>query len=220
LACGQSVFQKTLLCLRASSRATRRSIIDQTGRHKKPPCPSCHLKTNSPKSCTQMGPCNRAGLNDSSLVNTLPITKKNKSTVVTEAHKECTYAAYAPANLLQKANSGSNWRLSSERVGGTEFSFMCHVPGTRGISPGYFCPSRASSQCFSQASGASRSQHRLSSFLLTKYGSRSCNAVGCANTNCHRPTNNSTCRSLKGLCCGPLFLFLLSISLVNTLPKN
>ena len=30
------------------------------------------------------------------------------------------YAAYAPANLLQKANSGSNWRLSSERVGGTE----------------------------------------------------------------------------------------------------
>ena len=31
---------------------------------------------------------------------------------------------------------------------------------------GLFCPSRASSQCFSQASGASRSQHRLSSFLL------------------------------------------------------
>jgi len=63
----------------------------------------------------------------SSLVNTLPITKKNKYTVVTEAHKECTYAAYAPANLLQKANSGSNWRLSSERVGGTECSFVCHV---------------------------------------------------------------------------------------------
>ena len=34
------------------------------------------------------------------------------------------YAAYAPANLLQKANSGSNWRLSSERVGGTECSFV------------------------------------------------------------------------------------------------
>jgi len=124
-----------------------------------------------------------------SLVNTLPITKKNKYTVVTEAHKERTYAAYAPANLLQKANLGSNWRLSSERVGGTECSFVCHVPGTRGISPGYFCPSRASSQCFSQAPGASRSQHRLSSFLLTKYGSHGCNAVGCANTNFHRPTN-------------------------------
>jgi len=52
-----------------------------------------------------------------------------------------------------------------------------------------FCPSRASSQCFSQAPGASRSQHRLSSFLLTKYGSHGCNAVGCANTNGHRPTN-------------------------------
>jgi hypothetical protein len=51
------------------------------------------------------------------------------------------------------------------------------------------CPIRASSQCFSQASGASRSQHRLSSFLLTKDGSRGCNAVGCANTNDHRPTN-------------------------------
>ena len=66
---------------------------------------------------------------------------------------------------------------------------MCHVPGPRGKSLGYFCPSRASSQCFSQASGASRSQHRLSSFLLTKDGSRGCNAVGCANTNEHRPTN-------------------------------
>jgi len=51
-----------------------------------------------------------------------------------------------------------------------------------------FCP-RASSQSFSQAPGASRSQHRLSSFLLTKFGSHGCNAVGCANTNGHRPTN-------------------------------
>ena len=32
----------------------------------------------------------------------------------------------------------SKWRLSSERVGGTECSFVCHVPGTRGISPGFF----------------------------------------------------------------------------------
>jgi len=46
----------------------------------------------------------------SSLVHTLPITKKNKYTVVTEAQKECTCAAYALAKLLQKANSGSNWR--------------------------------------------------------------------------------------------------------------
>jgi len=37
----------------------------------------------------------------SSLVNTLPITKKNKYTVVTEEHKECTDAAYAPANLRE-----------------------------------------------------------------------------------------------------------------------
>ena len=66
---------------------------------------------------------------------------------------------------------------------------MCHVSGPRGNSLGYFCPSRASFQCFYQASGASRSQHRLSSFLLTKDGSRGCNAAGCANTNEHRPTN-------------------------------
>ena len=52
-----------------------------------------------------------------------------------------------------------------------------------------FCTSRTSSQCFSQAPGASRSQHRLSSFLLTKDGSNGCNALGCANTNEHRPTN-------------------------------
>jgi len=42
---------------------------------------------------------------------------------------------------------------------------------------------------FSQAPGASRSQHRLSSFLLTKYVLRGCNVAGCANTNVHRPTN-------------------------------
>jgi len=80
--------------------------------------------------------------------------------------KKSTCAAFALANLLQKANSGSSWRLSSEQFGGTECSFVYHVPGPLGISPGYFCPSRASSQCFSQTSGASRSQHRLSSFLL------------------------------------------------------
>ena len=66
---------------------------------------------------------------------------------------------------------------------------------TRQFSELFFCPSRASSQCCSQASGVSRSQHRLSYFLLTKYGSRGCNAVGCANTNEHRPTNTRSCFS-------------------------
>ena len=66
---------------------------------------------------------------------------------------------------------------------------VSHPRSTRQFSGLFFCPSRASSQCFSQASGASRSQHRLSSFLLTKDGSRGYNAVGCANTNKHRPTN-------------------------------
>jgi len=46
-----------------------------------------------------------------------------------------------------------------------------------------------------QAPGARRSQHRLSSFLLTKYGSHGCNDVGCANTNGHRPTNTRSCFS-------------------------
>ena len=55
-----------------------------------------------------------------SLVNILPTIKKNKCAVVTEAHKEYTCAAYAPAKLLQKVNSGSNWRLSSEQVGEAE----------------------------------------------------------------------------------------------------
>ena len=41
-------------------------------------------------------------------------------------------------------------------------------------------------------------KHRLSSFLLTKYGSRGCNAVGCANTNNHRPTNTRSCFSAAG----------------------
>ena len=64
---------------------------------------------------------------------------------------------------------------------------MCHVPGPRGISPGYFvAPAGHRLNVFP---GASRSQHRLPSFLLMKYGSRGCNAVGCANTNDHKPTN-------------------------------
>ena len=97
--------------------------------------------------------------------------------------------------MLQKANSGSVWRLSSKQVGGTECSFVCHVPGPRSISPGYFLPQQGIVSIFSQASGASRFQHRLSSFLLTKYGSRGCNDVRCANTNDHRPTNTRSCFS-------------------------
>jgi len=81
------------------------------------------------------------------------------------------------------APEGSKWRLSSKQVGGIEILFVIHLPGPRGISLCYSCPSRASSQCFYLASGASRSQHRLSSFLLTAHGSRSCNAPGCTNTN-------------------------------------
>ena len=60
----------------------------------------------------------------------------------------------ALANSLQKANSGSNWRLSSEQVGGTECSFVCHVPGPRGNSLGYlFAPAG----------------HRLNVFLRRHY---------------------------------------------------
>ena len=61
-------------------------------------------------------------------------------TLVTEAQKECTCAAYVLANLLQKANSGSKWRLTPEQVGGTKYSFVCHVPYPRDISLGHFTP--------------------------------------------------------------------------------
>ena len=101
---------------------------------------------------------------ESSLVNTLPITKKNKRTVVTEAPKKCTCAAFALANLLQKANSGSSWRLSSEQVGGTECSFVYHVPGPRGISPGYFLPQQGIVSMF--FSGAGRQPISASSVLF------------------------------------------------------
>ena len=60
---------------------------------------------------------------------------------------------------------------------------------TRHFSGLLFRPSGAPAQYSCQASGARNSQLRLSSFLLTKDGSRGCNAVGCANTNEHRPTN-------------------------------
>ena len=49
---------------------------------------------------------------------------------------------------------------------------MCHVPGPRGFSPGYFCPSRVPSQ-----SG--------------------CSKTGCANTNDHRPTKSRSCFPLQ-----------------------
>jgi hypothetical protein len=79
---------------------------------------------------------------------------------------------------------------NKSQVGGTESLFVCHVPGPRGNSLGYFCPSRAPSRCFSQAPGASRSQHRLFSFLRTKYGhvASMLKAVR-TNGHGHRPTN-------------------------------
>jgi len=40
---------------------------------------------------------------------------------------------------------------------------------TRHFSGLFFCPSRAPAQCSCLAAGASRSQHRLSSFLLHRY---------------------------------------------------
>jgi len=76
--------------------------------------------------------------------------------------------------------------------------------------------SRFRFQCFSQASGASRSQHCLTSFLLTKDGSRGCNAVGCTNTNEHRPTNNRNSSSARNPNCNyspnSVFCLLLSTS--------
>ena len=35
---------------------------------------------------------------------------------------------------------GSIWRLPSEQVGGVCVPNVIHVPGTQGISPGYFSP--------------------------------------------------------------------------------
>ena len=94
-----------------------------------------------------------------------------------------TCAAYAPANSLQKANSGSNWRLSSGQVGGTECSYVCHVPGQVFLQA-FFFSRGAPSQFIFQAPGACRSQHRLSSFLQTKYGSRGCSIIAQRHTKC------------------------------------
>jgi len=66
---------------------------------------------------------------------------------------------------------------------------------TKHSSGYFFAPAGHRLNVFSQAPGASRSQHRLSSFLLTKYGSRGRNAVGFANPNDHRPTNTRNCFS-------------------------
>jgi len=53
----------------------------------------------------------------------LPITKKKKHTHSSHrGTKKSACAAFALANLLQKAKSGSSWRLSSEQFGGTECS--------------------------------------------------------------------------------------------------
>ena len=52
---------------------------------------------------------------------------------ITGAQKYSTRASFVLATLLQKANWGSSWRLSSEQVDRTECSFLCHVPGPRRI---------------------------------------------------------------------------------------
>ena len=97
--------------------------------------------------------------------------------------------------MLQKANSGSSWRLPPKNSAGLSARSCITSQVREAFLRVIFCPSRASPQCFSKASGASRSQHRLSSFLLMQYGSRGCSAVGCANTNDHRPTNTRSCFS-------------------------
>ena len=78
-----------------------------------------------------------------SALDPVSISPNNKEKQAQSSHrgtKKSTCAAFAQANLLQKANPGSSWRLSSEQFGGTECSFVYHVPGPRGISPGYFLP--------------------------------------------------------------------------------
>jgi hypothetical protein len=65
----------------------------------------------------------------------------------------CCLRASTLAHLLQKANSGSKWRLSFEQVGGTECSFVCHVPGPRGISLGYFLPQQGIAPAFFSGAG-------------------------------------------------------------------
>ena len=94
------------------------------------------------------------------------LTWSNKDSIVFRLRltkiKYC--AAFAPANLLQKANSGSNWRLSSEQVGRTECSIVCHVPGPRGYSPGYFLPQHAIHSMF--ISGAGRQSTSASPVLI------------------------------------------------------
>jgi hypothetical protein len=86
-----------------------------------------------------------------SLVNTPPKTLKNKERQVQSSHRgTCTYRTHLScicANEFapEKANQGTNWRLPSGQVSKTECLFVCHVPGPRGNSLGYFCPRRASS---------------------------------------------------------------------------
>ena len=119
-----------------------------------------------------------------SLVNTLPITKKNKYTVVTEAHKRkclCCLSSskFAPEGQFRLQLASFLRTSRRDRV----LVRVSRPRSTRHFCGLFFCPSRASSQCFSQAPGASRSQYHLSSCSLTKYESRICNAAGCANTN-------------------------------------
>ena len=66
---------------------------------------------------------------------------------------------------------------------------MCHVPGPRGNSLGYFLPQQGIVSMFFSGVGRQPISAPAFLFLVTNNGSRGCNAAGCANTNGHRPTN-------------------------------
>jgi len=42
--------------------------------------------------------------------------------------------------MYLRVPEGSIWRLPSDQVGGIRVPIVFHVPGTQGISPGYFAP--------------------------------------------------------------------------------
>ena len=123
------------------------------------------------------------------LVYTFPITKKNKYTVVTEAHKKVLVLLMSQQICSRRPIQAPSGVFPPSKSAGLSARSCVTSQAHEAFLRAIYCPSRASSQCYSQAPGASRTQHRLSSFLLTKSGSHGCNAVGCANTNGHRPTN-------------------------------
>ena len=117
-------FTAVLLCFwgvltrldKTMSPTTRRSIYTSSSRFGAPHSGAA----STARACSSVAVmCKAACLSvyTSSLVNTLPITKKNKHTAHSSHRgtKKSICTAFALANLLQKANSGSSWRLSSEQ---------------------------------------------------------------------------------------------------------